>query len=367
MSTDVDLSQSPLFNPNFIGGWAPLAGIKAHWTVQGIVNLLASPECGFTLISALIFTLLCWKKLDRLQIALIISAALFFGALTYGFAVDPRGRMFMPIIVVAATLIGGLSSKLWVWPRMLVVLTFFSLIAIVGTVKAATRVDYRPDAEKADKLLAADPYLVTTNARQRLALIRQDYPAGGSDLIEIDDRCPPRQRSRWLALRDENLCIYGGPDYAKNNQRIQMIISPVPGWIADRSGQIETDPDTRQYLGALRSARDLPGLGSGRPYLLLYGTNSCQAWLARNGLRHHEFSLVDEQIVSRTPFLGNEWSGSVCLFKYRKQVPAAEVQAAILRARADKLYMTEPRTAFDLQSSIDAPLLHIGQARICGL
>jgi 4-amino-4-deoxy-L-arabinose transferase-like glycosyltransferase len=346
ISRGVDTSQIPLFNPALIGAWRPAAGVEAHWTVQGIVNLLVSPECALTLCAGLIFALLAWKTLDRLQLALILSACLFFGALTYAFAVDPRPRIFLPIIVVAAALVGSIAPKLWVWPRKLVVVTFFTAILLVGAVKAATRIDYRPDAEKADKLLALQPYAVTSDARQRLALIRQQFAAGGRDLIDIDDRCPPRQQGRWLALRDQNLCIYSDWSYARDHRRIQMILSPVPQWIAAHSGEIEADADTRHDLGPLEAARGLPGLESNRPYLLLYGTNSCRAWMARSGLPNGSVSIAEEALVSRTPFLGNEWSGSVCLFRYGKPLPASEVQAAILRARADPRYRLEPRTAF---------------------
>jgi len=365
MSPAVDTNQIPFFNPQFIGGWMPPARIPAHWTVQGLINLLASPESGLTLCAALIFATLAWKQLGRLQIALIISAALFFGALTYAFAIDPRPRIFLPILVIAATLIGSLAAKLWVWPRKLVVITFLSLILVIGVAKANDRINYRADAQKAEKLLALEPYLVTPDARERLALIRQQFPAGGRDLIDIDDFCPPRQEGRWLAHRDGNLCIYGDARYVKDHHRIQFALSRVPDWINEYGDRIETDAETRNYLAPLKVTRTLPNLGSGRPYFLLYGTNSCRAWLARSGLRKGALSIAEEQLVSRTPFLGSEWSGSMCLFRYNEPLSASQVQAAVLHARADKLYALAPRTAFLPRASVAVPLISDRGGRTC--
>lgn len=163
---------------------------------------------GSPLSAALPLSIVAAKKLDRLQIALILCAALYFGALIYALAVDPRPRMFFPIIVIAAALIGSLASKLWVWPYKIVIVTFIVMIPATALLNVVRRTDYSEAAAAADQLLAQRPYQVTTNARQRLALIRQEFPAGGVDLIEIEKRCPPRIAGRWLAHREGRLCIY---------------------------------------------------------------------------------------------------------------------------------------------------------------
>lgn len=208
MSPEVDTTQSPLFNPDFIDGWAPVSGIEAHWTVEGFINLFFSVECGMTLTSALGICLLAFKKLDRLQVGMLAAAALYFGTLTYALAVDPRPRMFLPIIAIAAALIGSLVPVLWYWPRKIAAGLFLFLIPFTALVKLANRSDFSDAAQEADRLVAEQPYLITENARQRMALLRQDFPAGGKDLIEIDNRCPPRLQERWLAHRDGSLCIY---------------------------------------------------------------------------------------------------------------------------------------------------------------
>ena len=208
MSPDVDTTKSPLFNPDFIGGWVPISGIETHWTVQGILNLLVNPESGVTLCAGIFLCLLAWKRLDRLQLILIGCAAFYFGVLTYGFAIDPRPRIFLPILVIASVLIGSLATMPWPWPRKVVVPVFLIVIVIVGVFEAGDRINYREAADKAEALISQRPYLVTANTRQRMALIRQDFPAGGSELIEIDDLCPILKQGRWLSSVDGDLCIY---------------------------------------------------------------------------------------------------------------------------------------------------------------
>lgn len=208
MALEVDTTQSPFFNREFIDGWAPISGIDTHWTIQGLVNLIFNVESGITLSAAIALSIVGAKKLDRLQIALILCAALFFGALTYGFAVDPRPRMFFPITVISAALVGILVPRLWYGPYKIVVGLFLLLIPFTTVVKLINRADFSVAAGTANKLLAERSYVVTPNARQRMSLLRQDFPADGVDLIEIDKRCPPRLEGRWLAQREGSLCIY---------------------------------------------------------------------------------------------------------------------------------------------------------------
>jgi hypothetical protein len=208
LSPGVDTTKSPLFNPDYIGGWMPTAKIEAHWTVQGLINLLVTPEAGITLTTALFLVALEWKRLDRVQLALIAAAALYFGALTYGFAVDPRARMFLPVVVIASVLLGTLGARKMEWPRSILPPLFFLVILIVGIYKMLDRIDFGPDAEKANELLKRGSYQLTRNTQERLSLLRQDFPHGGKDLIEIDDRCPIMLQDRWLHIRVRNLCIY---------------------------------------------------------------------------------------------------------------------------------------------------------------
>lgn len=208
LDPQVDRTVSPLFNPDYIGGWTPLAGIEAHWSIQGIVNLLLNDEAGLTLWSAILLCFLGWKHLDRVQVALIAASAAYFAILTYGFAIDPRSRMFLPIIVVAAMLVGTLAIKLWVWPGKVAVAALLGALLAVAVGTSMTRISYGREAMIADRLLERRPYLTTAYARQRLSLIRQSYPEGGTDLIHIDNVCPLLHSGRWRSQRTGNLCIY---------------------------------------------------------------------------------------------------------------------------------------------------------------
>ncbi len=208
ISPDVDTSQSPLFNRDYIDGWEPISGIDTHWTIQGVVNLLFNVECGITLTAALALIALGAKRLDRLQIGLIICSALYFGALTYAFAVDPRPRMFLPNVAIAAALIGSLSVELWRGPYKIVISLLLALIPLTVLVNTINRSDFSESAALANEMLTEKPYLVTENARQRMALLRQAFPSGGKDLIEIANKCPPRMAGRWLTQRNGDLCLY---------------------------------------------------------------------------------------------------------------------------------------------------------------
>lgn len=112
LAASVDTSRSPLFNPAYIAGWKRDVGIELHWTVDGLLNLLTHPSAGLTLMLAAALLLTGASRLQddperRRQVLLLLGAAgAFFAALTYGFAIDPKPRMFLPVIVIASALVG---------------------------------------------------------------------------------------------------------------------------------------------------------------------------------------------------------------------------------------------------------------------
>jgi hypothetical protein len=79
--------------------------------------------------------------------------------------------------------------------------------------------------------------------------------------------------------------------------------------------------------------------------------------MARSGLPRRSLSIADEAVHSRTAFLDDDWSGSLCLFEYRRPLPAAQVQAAIQRLKTDKPYLTEPQPSFDPPEVTGPPAL----------
>lgn len=209
LSPSVDWRESELFNPDYIGGWKPNAGVAAHWTVQGIINLLLNREMAFTLWSGIIFAAWSWRKLDRLQSTLIISCGLYFGALTYAFAIDPEPRMFLPVAAAAAALAGSLAPGLWRWPTKMVVVAMIGLATVQTAVSTARRWDPQPSARVADQMLGTTSYELTPGAREALALQRWNPPTGRGHLMHIDDGpCAPSLINRRLIRSVGHVCIY---------------------------------------------------------------------------------------------------------------------------------------------------------------
>jgi 4-amino-4-deoxy-L-arabinose transferase-like glycosyltransferase len=110
-------ARGPLFNPDYIAAWRPAMGIRVHWTADPILNLLANPAMGILLIAALL--LLALRRPSpkapqgRILLWLLGAAILYFGAITYAFAIDPKPRMFLPVAAVAAAIFAVQAVALW--------------------------------------------------------------------------------------------------------------------------------------------------------------------------------------------------------------------------------------------------------------
>lgn len=206
LSQTVDRTKSPILNPEYIGGWLPYSGFPAPWPVQGLLNLIASPLIAITLWSSAILFALSSKRIDSVQAILAAIAGIYVVAMVYVFAVDPRPRMFMPVIAIAAALIGSLTPYVWA-KRSRVIVVALSIIAMKTAFLAAShRTDYRPGALVADKLLDRQPYVIPEVTRQRMALVRTHFPAGGTELLRIGS-CIPVEG--WLlSRRTSGVCIY---------------------------------------------------------------------------------------------------------------------------------------------------------------
>lgn len=141
LAASVDLSQSPLFNPAYIDGWRKGMGLSVHWTVDGLLNLLVHPWMALTLACAFVFLFLERRHLGvpeaggRPLLFLIAAAALLFGALTYGLAIDPQPRMFLAIAAVASLCFGVLAARSWDRRQALVVA---ALVILLGKGLAAS-------------------------------------------------------------------------------------------------------------------------------------------------------------------------------------------------------------------------------------
>lgn len=139
----VDRSRSPLFNPQFIGGWAPTMGLHAPWWIQGALNLFANPQIAPTLFAALALLFLRrrelgWRNADLL---LVLAGACYAGALIYALAIDPKARMFLPVAAIAAAIIGRLGVRAWAEGERPIVAGLLAVIIVIGIGASKDRYD----------------------------------------------------------------------------------------------------------------------------------------------------------------------------------------------------------------------------------
>jgi hypothetical protein len=105
----VDHSRPPFLNPDYIAGWKHQPGIQLHWTVDGLVNLLANVNAGLGIPFAMALAAVFWRRLRLDQRTLVgwsIGAALSWACfLIYVLAIDPKPRMmFVPVALTALAL-----------------------------------------------------------------------------------------------------------------------------------------------------------------------------------------------------------------------------------------------------------------------
>ena len=195
----VDTSHSPLFNPDFIGGWRRPMDIHVHWTLDGLLNLVVHPAISVTLIAGCVLLLLERRRITRRTaeggalIFVAVAAALWFGALTYGFAIDPKPRMFLPVAAAAATLFGVLGARRWPASRALIAAAF-ALVMVKGTIAQYDRMNLRGQTRLAPAWIAAEGPGLTIDPRTRrfLALV----PAAQ----RLPEQVPGGVRGRMLII-----------------------------------------------------------------------------------------------------------------------------------------------------------------------
>lgn len=178
LSPAVDTSRSPLLNPDFIAGWRRPMGIEVHWTIDGLLNYLADPAVALTLGATLVLAALEWRRFrarDAEGRTLIYAAALaagWFGALTYGLAIDPKPRMFLVPLAAAVAVLAVLVTRRWAISRPLA-LAIVALIASKGVSAVLNRTTMAGTAAIAPAAIAAGgPDLaIDRRTAQSLALV----------------------------------------------------------------------------------------------------------------------------------------------------------------------------------------------------
>lgn len=164
----VEPGLSPLFNPAVIGGWAQTMGIDIHWSVNGAINLLLDPAMGPTLVAAM--GLLLLYRRDAGDTGWILAAgAAYFAALTYGLAVHPMPRMFLPVAAAAAAVIGVLGARAG-YGRITAALLV--LLIANGALHGARNFDMRRIERVAEAWVQAEPdrWAIDETARRVLTL-----------------------------------------------------------------------------------------------------------------------------------------------------------------------------------------------------
>lgn len=182
----VDLSRSPILNPDFIAGWRPAAGIPAHWSIQAIVNYLAHPELLIANLMLLGLLALGWRRVDRRIGMLLGAAALFFLQLVFVFAIDPKPRMFLPVFAAQCAVIGVLATSV----SRGVIAVFLAIFGIGSVAAAYAWPDRQAAAEIVAARLRADPTLeIDAFSARSLALLGRDWPiwdGAGARVISMD-------------------------------------------------------------------------------------------------------------------------------------------------------------------------------------
>jgi Dolichyl-phosphate-mannose-protein mannosyltransferase len=215
LSPNVDLSKSALLNPEFIAGWHQTMGIHVHWTIDAAINNLLDPMIGPTLCAALVLMLVGRQWLDRRHWFLLAAGSLYFCALTYGLAVHPQGRMFLPVAAASAAIAGAIGTELWRrGDRMIVIALVVSLglsaISISGRAMALGGIE-----PVAARWAAERPGQMAMDERTRHTLTLDPalnrLPSAPTDfqdhmLVIGVNNCPMApegDRSRWAVARSQ--------------------------------------------------------------------------------------------------------------------------------------------------------------------
>lgn len=160
LAPGVDLSKSALLNIEFIRNWRRSMGIEVHWTVDPLLNLLADPRCGLTLLGAILLAFARRKGLATRDpmgwLAWAAAAALIhFLVLTFVLATDPKPRMFLFEMAVAAAVIGVVCANRERAAPPLLAGVLIALIALRGLLLNYNAIDLSAAAMTAQRWASA--------------------------------------------------------------------------------------------------------------------------------------------------------------------------------------------------------------------
>lgn len=113
IAAPLSAQESPLFNRQLIAGWRRGMELEVHWSIDGLLNLLAHPLIGLTLLTAGALLLAERRSAPRTLWLLAGAGALDALGLIYALAIDPTPRMFLLLLGAGAAIIGVLGASLW--------------------------------------------------------------------------------------------------------------------------------------------------------------------------------------------------------------------------------------------------------------
>ncbi len=242
----VDLTRSPILNPQFIAGWHPAMNIHLNWTIDGVINLLANPQMGPVLLGALLLTFLRRRTLGLRspEIMLLAVAVLYTAALIYGLAIDPKARMFLPVGAIAAALVGHFAVATWDAGERAIAAVLLAALVLVGAVETAKRFELGSSRDLAAAWAQEHPGQVAVEDATRRFLTFDAtvralpvYPAGAKPrvIMLIAGQCAEARpvlhlSSDWLLARSAaygrandplNLC-----EFANRSRYANRVVPP---------------------------------------------------------------------------------------------------------------------------------------------
>lgn len=215
---NVDTHRSPLFNPEYIAGWYRGHDVHVHWLVDGLLNLIVDPTITLVLVCAVVFIVRDWRKVrqEPVLIAGLLGSAVMFAGLTYGFAINPEARMFIPIFAILCTCLGVLAPRTLPDGRLLVGVAVVLMIG-KGVIASCDRADLTPAVLAAPSWVAGqDRVAIEPRTRRFLALSPEiralpELPVGAARHILLigQESCDAAMRGAgvhgWRTIRSASI------------------------------------------------------------------------------------------------------------------------------------------------------------------
>jgi 4-amino-4-deoxy-L-arabinose transferase-like glycosyltransferase len=133
----IDRQSSPIFNRSIISSWRREPGVHVHWTLDGIINLLANAKAGLTLwlapLGLLVLRPVLTVQQRKAAWALLGCAFLYIVILVFVFAVDPKPRMMFAPLAASAMALAVIIIAAWNAERRMVPLVMLGAHLLVST------------------------------------------------------------------------------------------------------------------------------------------------------------------------------------------------------------------------------------------